>query len=307
MTADRCGRYRRDCPSRGSSASFKPGRGGRVFPGPISMSSARRCATLAFAILVLLAPPAQAAPEALFDLDSPAPAPADADRRAIELGVRFTTAARFRADGVAFYRAPESPIADGRVRIWKGYEEVASGTADSTSRSGWVRVAFTAGPVMLEPNTEYVASYSAPEGGYASTPNYFSRPLDPPGTALRAPTAAGVYLYQYFLSPVYSWEDSNYWVTPYGEPSAPTEPTEPPAEGPWALFDATYAGRQPGDLGRRARRGRHPLQRLRRLRGQGDPCLPRPADARDPRLPVRRDRHGRGLRRGDRRGWRARA
>jgi hypothetical protein len=203
----------------------------------LSNGSARLCAVLALFTFGIMAPSAHGAPDAFFDLGTAPPAEVDSDTLPVELGMRLTVATPFRADGIAFYRSPSMPLANARVRLWKRYERIAIGVADSTARSGWVRVTFEGGPVTLQPNTEYVASYSAPAGGYVATNGFFIHPLAPAGTVLRTPTDAGVYRYYDLVAPGYTWEHSNYWVTPYGEALPPSE--EPPvSNGPWALFDA---------------------------------------------------------------------
>src|SRR5438270_257688 len=60
---------------------------------------------------------------------------------------------------------------------------------------------------------------------------------------LGAPVDAGVYGYLnggVAQRPTETWEHSNYWVTPYGEPLETPPPPPPPASvGPWALFNAS--------------------------------------------------------------------
>ena len=199
--------------------------------------SARASAALTLVALAVAPPAAYASPDALFDLGAPAPAAADEDVLPVELGVRVTTATPFRTDGIAFYRADDKPLAGARVRLWKGYQQVAIGTADATARSGWVRVAFNGGSFTMQPGTEYVASYSAPNGGYTASTNFFTAPMT--SGSLGAPSNAGVYRYYDLVAPTYTWERSNYWVTPYGEALPAVEEPPPPDGGPWAAFDET--------------------------------------------------------------------
>jgi hypothetical protein len=200
-------------------------------------------AALALLVLVMLlaAGRAEAATTALFDLDVAGPQEADSDRGTVELGVRVKVTAPLAADGIAFYRAPGHPLAGGRVHLWQGNQLIASGHADPSAADGWVSVDFDDGTHTLSPGTEYVASYTAVDGDYVATTDFFDEPYAPGGSLLRAPADAGVYQYlddaDQPQRPTSSWASSNYWVTVYGEPGEATPP--PPSTGPWALFDSS--------------------------------------------------------------------
>ena len=199
---------------------------------------------LGLSVIVLLlaaAPGARAATPALFDLDQPGPQVADGDRESVEVGVRLTVTASFRAEGIAVYRAPGHPVVSMRAHLWDGDRLLATATTSSTAAEGWVRAKFVGGPRTLVPGTEYVASYTAEGGEYVSTPGYFADPLAATGNPLRAPADAGVYRYLNggpTQRPAETWESANYWVTPFGEEVA-GQPPAPPSTGPWALFDGS--------------------------------------------------------------------
>ncbi|MFL5862471.1 MAG: DUF4082 domain-containing protein [Solirubrobacteraceae bacterium] len=193
--------------------------------------------------LLALAPAANASTSALLDLSAPGPRAADPDDATVEVGARFTVTSSFRADGIAVYRAPGNPIISMRAHLWDGDRLVATALTSPMAASGWVRADFVGGPRTLTPGTEYVASYTAEGGHYVDTTGFFEDSLAPPGSVLRAPVDAGVYGYLnggIAERPTETWEHSNYWVTPYGEPLETTPPpSPPPSSGPWALFDAS--------------------------------------------------------------------
>jgi hypothetical protein len=183
-----------------------------------------------------VAPSAHAATPALFDLGAPGPQVADSDTDTVEVGVRFTVTATFRAKGIAVYRAPGHPIVSMRAHLWQGDHLVATALTPSTPKEGWVRADFVGGSQTLVPGTEYVTSYTAEHGQYVASGGFFADPLAGAGNPLRAPVDAGVYGYLnggIAQRPTQTWEHANYWVTPYGE----DVPDLPPSSGPWALFD----------------------------------------------------------------------
>ena len=156
------------------------------------------------------------------------------DTSANELGVRFSSSVAGFITGVRFYKGllnTGTHVAHvwaandtlqfgscpgcncGAVCFLKiaGGSLLASATFTNETASGWQEVKF-AQPVFVEPNTTYVISYSAPNGGYSYTSNYFTS--DVVSGVLTAPaTGNGVYGAINTL-PGTAFNATNYWVTP---------------------------------------------------------------------------------------------
>ena len=128
---------------------------------------------------------------------------------------------KFRSDvggyvtGIRFYKAPKNTgIHVGN--LWTGDGTLlASVTFTNESPSGWQQALFPF-PVRIAPNTTYVISYYAPNGGYAARQNFFTTSLDtPPLHALADGDDGpnGVYIYATGGGfPNDTFKASNYWV-----------------------------------------------------------------------------------------------
>src|SRR5215472_7182238 len=94
------------------------------------------------------------------------------DGNSIEVGVKFRTSTFGTATGVRFYKASTN-TGTHIGNLWTSAGQLlASATFSNESASGWQQVNF-AQPVLLNPNTTYVASYLAPKGHYSQDEGYF--------------------------------------------------------------------------------------------------------------------------------------
>jgi methionine-rich copper-binding protein CopC len=147
------------------------------------------------------------------DADTPQVASAN-DPSALELGVRFSVDTDGYISGVRFYKGT------GNTGVHFGHLWSNTGTLLASARftgestAGWQTVTF-AHPVAVSAGTIYVASYFAPNGGYAVTRGTFEfngvdrAPLHAPKSVAGAPN--GVYQYGASAFPT-SGTDTNYWV-----------------------------------------------------------------------------------------------
>ncbi|MFJ6671279.1 DUF4082 domain-containing protein [Actinosynnema sp. NPDC091369] len=131
----------------------------------------------------------------------------DADDAAVELGLRLRfDRAGYVAGAVVHRGTYTGPLT---VHLWS-----ADGTLLAEAGSAADRVVSSVrfpDRVPVAAGEEYVVSYFAPEGGYASTEDYFTAALVvAPHTMARG---AGVYSYGGGF-PTQTWHDSNYWVHP---------------------------------------------------------------------------------------------
>ncbi|MCE6996455.1 DUF4082 domain-containing protein [Saccharothrix sp. S26] len=131
----------------------------------------------------------------------------DPDQAAVELGLRLSFDRAGYVAGAMVHRGTYTgPLT---VHLWS-----ATGTLLAETVSGSdTAVSYVRFPnrVPVAAGQEYVVSYFAPVGGYASTEDYFSAAMViAPYTMGRA---AGVYSYGGGF-PTETWHDSNYWVHP---------------------------------------------------------------------------------------------
>jgi hypothetical protein len=160
--------------------------------------------------------------------------PDSADSASIEVGVKFTTDTFGTATGIRFYKASAN-TGTHIGNLWTSNGQLlASATFTGESASGWQQVNF-AHPVLLFPNTTYVASYFAPKGHYSADANYFytvppmgtssTDPVDsPPLHALRNTNGVTNGVFSYATSstfPTSTNDGTNYWVDPVFSPSPP--------------------------------------------------------------------------------------
>ena len=137
------------------------------------------------------------------------------DASSVELGVRFTTDENGWISGIRFYKGSSNTgthIGD----LWDSSGDLLGQvTFTNESATGWQQANFSS-PIPVTAGTTYIASYLAPNGGYAISPAAFaSSGVDnPPLHALESGTSGnGVYLYASAPAfPNLSYNASNYFV-----------------------------------------------------------------------------------------------
>ncbi|MEQ1543388.1 MAG: DUF4082 domain-containing protein, partial [Novosphingobium sp.] len=166
-----------------------------------------------------------------------APATASAaDTSAVELGVKFRSDVAGTVTGIRFYKGAANTGAHVG-KLWSSTGQLlATANFAGETASGWQQVNFSA-PVAITANTVYVASYFAPNGGYAFNGNYFtSQGVDNvPLHALQNGVSGGNGVYLYGATggfPTNSYNSGNYWVDVAfvatqlsSDTTAPTTPT----------------------------------------------------------------------------------
>jgi hypothetical protein len=138
------------------------------------------------------------------------------DTSSVELGVQFYSDVNGSITAIRFYKG-SNDTGTHVGNLWGSDGTLlATATFSNETASGWQQVNFSS-PVAITANTTYVASYFAPNGGYAADTNYFTNSgVD--GSPLHAPSSAasggnGVYAYNSSSTfPNQSWDDTNYWV-----------------------------------------------------------------------------------------------
>ena len=141
--------------------------------------------------------------------------PAASDPEAVELGLKFQSAVHGRVTGIRFYKSPAN-TGIHRGNLWTAAgANLAQVTFTNESATGWQYQPF-ATPVPIASNTTYVASYHAPSGRYAFTPDFLSAGVtNPPLRALASGTNAanGVFVYtNQSAFPTGTGTAFNYWV-----------------------------------------------------------------------------------------------
>lgn len=148
--------------------------------------------------------------------DATTPAVASANETtAVEVGVRFRAAVDGYVTGIRFYKGPSN----NGTHIGKLWSNTGTllGSVNFTSETatGWQNATFSS-PIAVTANTDYVASYFAPVGGYAIDSEYFVNSFtNGPLTAPANSTVNGNGLFLYGQSggfPGNSFNASNYWV-----------------------------------------------------------------------------------------------
>ena len=152
----------------------------------------------------------------------------ESDFAAVELGVKFRTSVAGSITGIRFYKgAQNSGVHVGT--LWSATGTLlASATFTAESAQGWQQVTFGT-PVPVTANTTYVASYHAPNGGYAGDNNYFQGTgvTNGPLQALADGVDGGNGVYRYGPSgfPTETWFSTNYWVDVVFAPSVVPGPS----------------------------------------------------------------------------------
>jgi hypothetical protein len=135
------------------------------------------------------------------------------DTGAVELGIKFQTAASGTVTGIRFYKNPWN-TGTHVGNLWSNTGTLlGSVTFTNETASGW-QSASLASPVTLAPGTTYIVSYHSPAGNYSADPNYFTttRTSGP----LQAPANGGNSVFAYgtgnSVFPTNSGGLDNYWV-----------------------------------------------------------------------------------------------
>jgi len=166
----------------------------------------------------------------LFELATPGTIDSS-DPNAVELGVRFRAERAGTITGVRFYKsAANTGTHTGSLWTASG-TRLAQATFENESATGWQTATF-ATPVPITADTEYIASYHAPNGHYSVTGGGLEQAFDNPPlhTLAGSSTDNGVYAYGSSSQfPDRSYNSGNYWVdvTFVGAPvpGAPTSVT----------------------------------------------------------------------------------
>ena len=137
------------------------------------------------------------------------------DSAAVELGVKFTADVPGSVTGIRFYKSVAN-TGTHTGTLWDGVgNQLATGTFSGETASGWQTLTF-ATPVVLTPNTTYIASYHTATGHYAFTAGGFATAVDsPPLHALADGGGAngnGVFVYGAGGFPNQTFMRANYWV-----------------------------------------------------------------------------------------------
>jgi hypothetical protein len=145
--------------------------------------------------------------------------PSASDTGAVELGVKFKLGLNGFIKGIRFYKGTGNTGTHvGNLWTLNG-QRLATATFTNETATGWQEVNF-ASPIAITANTVYVASYYAPNGGYAYDYDYFaSTGCFQNGQLyfLRNGENGGNGVYVYSAStrfPNNTWRATNYWVDP---------------------------------------------------------------------------------------------
>jgi hypothetical protein len=150
---------------------------------------------------------------------SPAAAPilaSASDTAAVNLGVTLRVTRNGFITGLRFYKGAGNTGTHVGTLWSRSGVALANATFTGESASGWQQVNF-ATPVAVTADTDYVASYHAPNGGYAADHGYFANAGAGTGPVQALADAAsggnGVYAYGPTSTfPSASYRSSNYWV-----------------------------------------------------------------------------------------------
>jgi hypothetical protein len=138
------------------------------------------------------------------------------DPSSVELGVKFKSDSAGYITGIRFYKGPAN-TGSHVGSLWSSTGALLSSvTFAGESASGWQEADFST-PVQISTNTVYVASYHAPNGGYALNTNYFINTGydNVPLHALKDGASGGNGVFAYGDTTVFPTNSSgsgNYWV-----------------------------------------------------------------------------------------------
>ena len=156
--------------------------------------------------------------------------PSETDANAVELGVKFRTTTDGFITGIRFYKGPANTGVH-TARLWSATGTLLqTATFTGETATGWQQAVFGA-PVAVSANTVYVASYHAPNGGYAATPAAFATAgvITPPLEALSSAASGGNGVYRYGppAFPNQTFNAANYWVDAVFATSVTPDTTAP--------------------------------------------------------------------------------
>lgn len=159
----------------------------------------------------------------------------------VELGVKFRSDVDGYITGIRFYKGSGNTGAH-TGNLWSSSGQLLASAAFTVeTATGWQQVSFSS-PVAVTANTVYVASYHAPNGGYAANGSYFSSAGADNGVlhALQDSVSGGNGVYAYSATstfPSSTFQATNYWVdvvftTNVGpDTTPPTVAAQSPAPG----------------------------------------------------------------------------
>jgi hypothetical protein len=131
----------------------------------------------------------------------------------LELGVKFRSDVGGYVWGVRFYKGADN-TGTHLGHLWTSTGALlGSATFTAETASGWQQVSF-ATPVAISANTTYVASYLAPNGGYAYDGGYFATATTRgPLRALASGEDGGNGVFRVGSGfPTETYNAANYWV-----------------------------------------------------------------------------------------------
>jgi hypothetical protein len=167
--------------------------------------------------------------------------PSQSDPQAVEVGLKFRPSVGGYISGLRFYKGPGN-TGTHVGNLWSSTGTLlASAVFTNETATGWQQVSFGAG-VPVTANTTYVASYHAPNGGYARDAGYFAAngvvngPLQAPASG-GVVGGNGVFGYGASAFPTQSYDATNYWVDIVFTYTAP--PTLTPTTMPTSTPTAT--------------------------------------------------------------------
>ncbi len=165
------------------------------------------------------------------------------DTNSVELGVRFTADVSGVVNGVRFYKGTDN-TGTHTGTLWSATgQQLATATFTNETATGWQQVTFSS-PVAVTANTQYIASYHAPNGGYAHDGAYFQSSgtdtgsLHAPANTVTSPN--GVYAYSAStVFPDQTFNSTNYWVDVLFTPAPPADTTPPTVTATTPVSGAT--------------------------------------------------------------------
>ncbi|GAA0442450.1 DUF4082 domain-containing protein [Actinoplanes campanulatus] len=136
------------------------------------------------------------------------------DNSGIEVGVKFRSDVAGKVHGIRFWKGTQN-TGTHRGTLWTaGGQEIASGTFEYETGSGWQTLLFD-NPVDISANTTFVASYRTSRGYYSADLNAYANGHD--NAPLHVPPAGGVFTYDGGFPN--SASNHNFWVDVYFIPN----------------------------------------------------------------------------------------
>lgn len=158
-------------------------------------------------------------PCTLYDDGTNPTGPPDPENSLVQLGVAFRSTTGGQISGIRFYKASGNS-GPHEVALWtEAGNRLATAKTTTESVAGWQLATF-ASPVPIQANTTYVASYTAPDGGYSAESNGLAAPR------VREPlrTDEGAGRYRYGTGALSYTSNTNYFVDPVFHTSPDARP-----------------------------------------------------------------------------------